>query len=373
MSAVQGRWYKLFSTSTAAGPILGFLLGQLSIALLIGAFIKFFIFGDLPSHEARGSERAAARRRRTLLSTRSPSETQLRKKRSTILRPPGVLTTRTILAKTYYNVASHQPESLDWFNVLVAQTIAQFRADAQSDEALLRSLTLALNGTQRPAFVDEIVVTEVALGDDFPIFSNCRVIAVAPEEGEVPETGRLQARMDVDLSDCVTLGVETQLLLNYPKPRVAVLPIALAVSVVRFSGTLSISFIPPSPSAAGSPHAATPTTLAFSFLDDYRLELSVRSLVGSRSRLQDVPKIAQLVEARLHDWFDERAVEPRFQQVVLPSLWPRMRTARGGEEGGEEGEGIRRRRARAASKVESGGDRMTLGSVRGSMPGSMPI
>jgi maintenance of morphology protein 1 len=76
----------------------------------------------------------------------------------------------------------------------------------------------------------------------------------------------------------------------------------------------------------------SPTTLAFSFDSDYRLDLSVRSLVGSRSRLQDVPKIAQIVEARIHQWFDERCVEPRVQQIILPSLWPRKRNTRGGEE-----------------------------------------
>jgi maintenance of morphology protein 1 len=182
--------------------------------------------------------------------------------------------------------------------------------------------------------------------------------------------------MDVDLSDVITLGIETTLVLNYPKPLVAVLPVALAVSVVRFSGTLAVSFIPSSsppptstntPDSSPAPHthqrdtsttttSATtstsphrpessnstppphrPTTLAFTFLDDYRLDLSVRSLVGSRSRLQDVPKIAQLIESRVHAWFDERAVEPRFQQIVLPSLWPRKRNTRGGE--GVDGEG----------------------------------
>jgi maintenance of morphology protein 1 len=199
-----------------------------------------------------------------------------------------------------------------------------------------------LNGSARPDFLDEIKVTELSLGEDFPIFSNCRVIPV-DENGlsfgagkgsetnrEVREGARLQARMDVDLSDFITLALETKLLLNYPKPLCAVLPVALAVSVVRFSGTLSISFIPSSP---GHP---SPTTMAFSFLDDYRLDLSIRSLVGSRSRLQDVPKIAQLVEARLHTWFDERCVEPRFQQIALPSLWPRKKNTRGGEETGSE-------------------------------------
>ena len=146
------------------------------------------------------------------------------------------------------------------------------------------------------------------------------------------------------------MGVETRLVLNYPKPFVAVLPVALAVSVVRFSGTLSLSFSPsshpsPNPDANGTPTGpdkneghplnptgSSPTTLTFTFLDDYRLDLSVRSLIGSRSRLQDVPKIAQLVEDRIHRWFDDRCVEPRFQQIVLPSLWPRKKNTRGGED-----------------------------------------
>jgi maintenance of morphology protein 1 len=57
-----------------------------------------------------------------------------------------------------------------------------------------------------------------------------------------------------------------------------------------------------------------------------------------------VPKIAQLVEARLHTWFDERAVEPRFQQIELPSLWPRKKNTRGGEDApsGPEPVGINR-------------------------------
>ncbi|KAI0554940.1 hypothetical protein F4679DRAFT_242843 [Xylaria curta] len=333
----------------------GLVVGQLSVVLLIAAFIKFFIFGDAPSPEVTASIRATERRSRTLahrqslLSLRSQNAGQTQptqsKKKSTVLRNAPTLTIGSILNKTYYNVDSHQPESLDWFNVLVAQTIAQFRSDAQHDDAILNSLTKALNGDSRPDFLDEIKVTELTLGEDFPIFSNCRIIPVdedglslenrsgngisgahggaAGVRAKLLEGSRLQARMDVDLSDMITLAIETKLLLNYPKRLTAVLPVALAVSVERFSGTLSISFIPSNPSQS------TPTMMTFSFLDDYRLDFSIRSLVGSRSRLQDVPKIAQLIEARLHRWFDERAVEPRFQQIALPSMWPRMKNTRG--------------------------------------------
>ena len=231
----------------------GFLLGQLSIVVLIGAFIKYFVFGELPSADSTAAARAAVRRQRTLAHKRSHSfsslsadqQRSLRKKRSGILRNPPPLTTGTILTKTYYNVDSHQPESVDWFNVLIAQTIAQFRNDAQHDDAILASLNTVLNGDQKPDFVDGISVTEVSLGEDFPIFSNCRVRPV-DEDGRtftgasqaIAEGGRLQARMDVDLSDVLTLGVETKLILNYPKPMCAVLPVALTVSVVRFSGTV---------------------------------------------------------------------------------------------------------------------------------------
>ncbi|KAK5664172.1 hypothetical protein OQA88_388 [Cercophora sp. LCS_1] len=329
----------------------GLILGQLSVVLLVAAFIKFFIFGDLQSPEVTASVRATERKARTLahkksllsLRTSNPRQTlqqpTLNKKKSSILRPsPPTLTIGAILNKTYYKVDSHQPESLDWFNVLVAQTIAQFRSDAQHDDAILTSLTKAINGNSRPDFVDEIRVTELSLGEDFPIFSNCRIIPV-DEDGldfgpgkafdadkAMRDGTRLQARMDVDLSDMITLAVETKLLLNFPKRLSAVLPVALAVSVVRFSGTLSISFVPSNPSEN------TPTKMTFTFLDDYRLDFSIRSLLGSRSRLQDVPKIAQLVESRLHQWFDDRCVEPRFQEIALPSMWPRKKNTRGGDE-----------------------------------------
>ena len=200
-------------------------------------------------------------------------------------------------------------------------------------------------------------MTEISLGDDFPIFSNCRV---HPVDEEANGGGRLQARMDVDLSDFITLGVETKMVLNYPRPFTAILPIALSVSVVRFSGTLAISFLnstSPHPQALSSTSPAapsTPTTLSFSFLPNYTLSLSTRSLLGSRSRLQDVPKIAQLVESRLRMWFEERCVQPRMQQVGVPSLWPRMKNVVGGQENPSAGSVKVERdlRAEARSEVE---------------------
>src|ERR1700753_4266884 len=99
-----------------------FFLGQISIVILIFAFIKLFIFGEEPA--STKASKARRRRHSDLLSPR------LRRKRSTLLRPEPPVAPSTILAKTFYNVRGHQPESLDWFNVLIAQTLAQLRTEA---------------------------------------------------------------------------------------------------------------------------------------------------------------------------------------------------------------------------------------------------
>lgn len=285
--------------------------------------------------------------------------------------------------------SSHQPESLDWFNVLIAQTIAQYRQTAYSlkdspTSSILSSLTAAINNPEKkPSFIEKINVTDISLGEEFPIFSNCRIITVDDPNSD---GGRLQALLDVDLSDDnLSIAVETQLVLNYPKPRSAILPVALSVSVVRFSGTLCISLIPasteplhtpatsPTPPAEAAarpsgapgssdtgaaqdqnpPKNSPKSNVAFSFLPDYRLDLSVRSLIGSRSRLQDVPKVAQLVEARVHAWFEERVVEPRVQVVGLPDLWPRM--GRTGVRTGEDSDAGSTAPPRSTGSAEAGG------------------
>ncbi|GAA86306.1 mitochondrion biogenesis protein Mmm1 [Aspergillus luchuensis IFO 4308] len=351
----------------------GFLLGQLSVVLLIGAFIKFFIFGEAPPPPSRGlSHRASTHRRSNSIYTINPNEANNRSLRekpsnSNVLRPvPSSSTnTRSILRKTYYSAiptnpskhgrhkihhSSHQPESLDWFNVLIAQTIAQYRQTAYSlkdspTSSILSSLNASLNNPEKkPSFIDNINVTDISLGEEFPIFSNCRIIAVDDPNSD---GGRLQALMDVDLSDD-----------NFRAPRFSLWHFlfllsgfrALYVSLLFPRPPLPSILPPPSPSpptaddgnsrgkatgaanaqaadeeADGLPPKSSPkSNVAFSFLPDYRLDLSVRSLIGSRSRLQDVPKVAQLVEARVHAWFEERVVEPRVQVVGLPDLWPRM-------------------------------------------------
>lgn len=329
---LQGRGYSVGSDSTKSFTQ-GLIIGQLSVILVLCIFIKFFVFAD---SSTLGSTTG------TSSSSKADASNILVKRKNNKGdgdnggegRPDDI---GTILEKTYYDVDNHAPESLDWFNVLIAQTISLLRNEALQADNIYHSLNEFLSKLNLPDYLGDIQMTEIDIGDDFPIFSNCRI---RPSNDS---HGRLEAKIDVDLSDTLTMGIETKLILNKPRPMTAVLPILLSVSIVRFSGCLTVSLVNtkeeefsdlqvPKKASSGLSESTKDetngTALLFSFSPDYRLEFSVKSLIGSRAKLQDVPKISSLIEHRLRSWFVERCIEPRYQVVRLPSLWPRRKNTR---------------------------------------------
>lgn len=68
---------------------------------------------------------------------------------------------------------------------------------------------------------------------------------------------------------------------------------------------------------------ASPTlhqSLRLSLHPDFDLSISTTSLLGSRAKLQDLPKIEQLVASRLRQALVDRVVWPCFWAVGLPGL-----------------------------------------------------
>ncbi|KAL9935497.1 hypothetical protein V8E36_005845 [Tilletia maclaganii] len=328
-----------------------------------------------------------------------------------------------ILDRTNYDISTHPSESTDWINVLFAQAIAGYREDAMAGGASMISKTLApassssrsaakiwqergmvaaaaaaIIGPSAPEagsapdeeaaegrqernardlvqealnhriskttidWLDPIHVIDVDFGDQFPNFSSARV---RPAD----DTGRMRIELDVDYNDQLSLSIETKLVVNFPRPRFAVLPISLSLTVVKFSGTLALelfstvpSVILPSeskqqastseaginsqPGGIGSIPAPTSTSSAshqphlsssaappppkpkcrhhlhISLQPDFVLEAHASSLIGSRAKLQDIPKIEQLLVARLRAFVHDRFVWPRFWAVGLPNLVP---------------------------------------------------
>ncbi|KAI5479368.1 dimethylaniline monooxygenase (N-oxide forming) [Pseudohyphozyma bogoriensis] len=289
----------------------GILLGQASIVVLAVLFLKYCVFEDPAVAREKAKSRVEARTRR------SPQPL------STL--PPGS-TIPAILSTLSYDLPTHPPETLDWLNVLLAQALTAYRSlVARSTagnggpvglmEEILNRRSSAEGAEQEQGLVglDRIVVSEVALGDKYPVLSNARVRPNGDEGGGV------RVELDLDYTDHVSLSISTCLLVNFPRPRFAVLPISLGLTLERFSGTVTVELpspLPPSPSSIGSTHP----TVHFSLHPDFTLDLSTTSLLGSRAKLQDVPKVEQLILARLRGWITDRVVWPGRVQVGLPGL-----------------------------------------------------
>ncbi|KAL6949741.1 hypothetical protein ACO0QE_000398 [Hanseniaspora vineae] len=336
----------------------GLIIGQISVILVFIFFLRFFIFSDSRSPNPRNSL--------SIFSKLSKNSTIIKlggKERVVEEELESDLEKKlhSILEKTYYDVDTHQPESLDWFNVLIAQTIQQFRLEALLKDNIVHSLNSFIEGKSQdiPDFIDSMKITELDIGDDFPIFSKCR-IQYSPNSNKK----RLEAKIDIDLSDRLAIGVQTKLLLNLPKPLSASLPVELTVSIVRFQACLCVSltsgeeFVKANsinnPTFEFEDEASSGTDLGkdsknsnpglhesneddehnggyylmFSFMPEYKMEFEVQSLIGARSKLENIPKISDVIEYQIKKWFVERCVEPRFQFVKLPSLWPRSKNTR---------------------------------------------
>lgn len=260
----------------------GFLLGQFSVGLVLLIFVRFFIFSDQTEPDINTQRRTAK-----VLPTGNPS-------------------TEAILEKTYYNTKTHQPESLDWFSVLVAQALFQLRDEVRGNDEILERLNEILQSDKLPGFLDTINVVDLDIGDAFPQFGACKV--------NRDESGDLEAEIKVSLEDTIKLGVETKMLLNFPIPKFASVPVSLAVSLVKFSGTLTVTIR----SAYNSDDV---NRVLVSFAPDYELQWQIDSSVGSTSKLQNADKISRLIESRIRRWFRDRCVSPEYQQFELPKLW----------------------------------------------------
>ena len=128
--------------------------------------------------------------------------------------------------------------------------------------------------------------------------------------------------MTFELKDHITLGIDTHLLINWPKPSFATLPVSLALSVINFRGTVAIELVDSS-------------LLSVSILDDYSTEFDVRSLLGHRTKIKDLPKLTELLTTRLRALFEEKVVEPRCFRWNVPDIVPREERENDGHVGSE--------------------------------------
>lgn len=264
---------------------LGLIVGQASVLIVAVILVRFFLFADpanvkgLPVTEE-----------------------------DTRVAPIGPQSLDSILEQTYYNVDTHSSESMDWFTVLLAMVISSLRRQAIANNHLLTILNHLVSSEKVPPFIDAVKVTEMNLGSDFPLLSKCKVYRTANSE----VSDGLEAQFDIDLKDMITLAVEARMMLNYPRPMVAYLPVSVSVSLLNFSGRVSLSFVSDDEGQS---------FVTFSLAPNFNMEFRINSLIGARSKLEDVPKIGQMIESALRKVLNDKLVTPKYQKIRVPMKW----------------------------------------------------
>ncbi|CAH7671117.1 hypothetical protein BY996DRAFT_4584485 [Phakopsora pachyrhizi] len=299
----------------------GFIVGQISLLVVVVMLVKYVMFEDSQTARRTDDQRKNNRSRRRKKSSWRPRSNSDSKPRGGTAEEPE------ILSKLAYDLSTHPPESSDWLNVLIAQAIIAYRSlvlgteensEQSKGEKARRMVEDAMNYArgESPGLIsiDYITVTEVDFGEEYPICTNARV---RPAD----ETGRMRVEIDVDYSDRVTLAIETKVAINFPTTRFAVLPISLGLTLNQLSATV-MAEIPPVAIPLPVDHDPTsPSPAILLSLDpDFTLSMITTSLLGSRAKLQDLPKIEQLILSRLRGWMVDNVVWPKVRVLRLPGL-----------------------------------------------------
>lgn len=272
----------------------GLIVGQASFLILCLLFIRYVVFS--PSEELDGD------------SWKRKRDERLKKKvlsNNAVPAPPA----SHLLLKTGYEMATHPAESTGWMNVILAQVLQGYRNDllsAGGEEGARQRIEKWLNPDNGAmSWLDPIEVNALSLGTSFPLLSNARI---RPADGQ----GHIRAEIDVDYSDSLSLSLSTSVLINFPRPRFAVLPVSLGVELASIGGTLSLQIHDPGKDEQQHLHAC--------LLPDFHLHLKTTTLLGSRAKLQDIPKLEQLILSRIRSVIQDRFVHPNHLSLALPRI-----------------------------------------------------
>jgi len=246
-------------------------LGQFSILTLL-YFILRYLFLDTTSQQADSSPSSP---------TLVPTPLHPQKDRTTTSKG-GI--------DISLDPASRSPESAEWLSDLVEQVIQVYRTEwrdhligSAGEEAARIHVERWANKYRGAGLLDPVKIHAVDLGTGAPRLSNARA--------KVPSSSSLKEfEFDITYRDTFAVSLSTALIFNYPTPSFARLPISVNLALSLFSGVITLS--PPLPS---DPNPALTLTLDPTFT----LQLQTTSLLGSRAKIADIPKVHQLIEARV--------------------------------------------------------------------------
>ncbi|EJD03976.1 uncharacterized protein FOMMEDRAFT_167266 [Fomitiporia mediterranea MF3/22] len=262
----------------------GLVLGQLSILGLLTLILKYLFLDSGPSRAA---------------SPLSYSTSSF----------DGERTTKSRMHVPIEIESEDGTDPAAWFNLILRQVVETYRSKLRNDlpgpegDEIARRRIERYANTIRPAsFVDPICILSVDLGSSAPRISNARI-----KDRNVRLKEPDQAVFDMTYVDTLSVSLSTSVLFHYPIPYFVRLPITLNVALSLFSSSVTIT--PPDP-------LSTNPTLTVSLPSNFTLELNTTSLMGSRAKLADVPKLHEMIQAQVRRILSERGT----WKIVMPWL-----------------------------------------------------
>ncbi|KXN89878.1 Maintenance of mitochondrial morphology protein 1 [Leucoagaricus sp. SymC.cos] len=267
----------------------GLVLGQLSILILVGLVLRYLFLDstqypfETSSYHPRVDNDVLVRKRKL--------DAALEEEKPTVDQGGSA-------------------ESAEWLNLLSKQAMDIYRLKLRGEKLGLEGDELArgkieeyANRIRPPGFLDDIKIHSVDLGVSAPRLFNAR------HKQQFPIDCRRfkEIEFDATYTDTLSLSLSTSYLFNYPMASFARLPISLTISLSQFKS--SISVIPP----ARNSH---PPVLTFSISPNFVLDLTTTSLMGSRAKLANVPKLHELIQHQVRRVLAARAT----WKFVLPGL-----------------------------------------------------
>ncbi|KAF5377503.1 hypothetical protein D9615_005264 [Tricholomella constricta] len=265
----------------------GLVLGQLSVIVLLGLILKY-IFLDTTHNPFETSSYQA----------RADNNFTLRAQKPELQEVKNVL-------------CDDRHEPAEWFNTLsrqASQVVDVYRSKLrddlpgpEGDEIARQRIENYANRIRPAGFIDHIKIHSVDLGVSAPRLYNARL----NEQGSSKPLTEID--FDTTYTDTVSISLSTSYLFNYPMTSFARLPVSLTISLSQFKS--SINIIPPAP-------ASPAPVLTFSISPEFTLDLTTTSLMGSRAKLANVPKLHELIQHQVRRILAARGT----WKVVLPGL-----------------------------------------------------
>ncbi|KAG6878428.1 ERMES complex subunit mmm1 [Termitomyces sp. T159_Od127] len=199
-------------------------------------------------------------------------------------------------------------ESVEWFNTLLRQIVDVYRSKLRDDtvgpegnEIARKRIEDYANKVRPAGFLDHIRIHSIDLGVSAPKLHKAHLTS------EASSKTLTDIHFETTYTDTLSISLSTSYLFNYPMTSFARLPVSLTISLSLFKSLITIS--PPPPDSCAP-------VLTLSISPNFTLDLTTTSLMGSRAKLANVPKLHELIQHQVRRILAARGT----WKVVLPGL-----------------------------------------------------